>query len=219
MIHVIDDSVFESNCDILVNTINCRGVMRAGIALEFALRYPRMYKEYVQDCNESKISTGKTYLYECDGQKILNFPTKDDYKEPSRIEYLVEGLKFFVEHYKEYGANSIAFPLLGCTNGGLDFEKDVKPIMLGYLSDIDMDVYICTNSLCSGLELLMLNYIKSFPISKMMLDLNITDFAPEDLGMNVQLSNRFWQLASKKAVGSIDNYIKIWNYIRSKIDQ
>ena len=109
--------------------------------------------------------------------------------------------------------------MLGCTNGGLDFEKDVKPIMLGYLSDIDMDVYICTNSLCSGLELLMLNYIKSFPISKMMLDLNITDFAPEDLGMNVQLSNRFWQLASKKAVGSIDNYIKIWNYIRSKIDQ
>lgn len=219
MIHMIDASVFESNCDILVNTINCRGVMRAGIALEFALRYPQMYKEYVQDCNAGKISTGKTYLYECDVQKILNFPTKDDYKEQSLIEYLVDGLTFFVEHYKEYGAKSIAFPLLGCTNGGLNFEKEVKPLMLEYLSDIDMDVYICTNSLCSGLELKMLNCIKSLPISEMMSDLDITDFASEDLAENIQLINQFWQLASKKVVGSIDNYIKIWNYIRSKIDQ
>ena len=27
----------------------------------------------------------------------------------------------------------------------LDFEKEVKTIMLEYLSGIDMDVYICTN--------------------------------------------------------------------------
>jgi O-acetyl-ADP-ribose deacetylase (regulator of RNase III) len=219
MVHIIEGSVFDTGCDIWVNTINCRGVMRAGIALEFALRYPKMYEAYVQDCQSGKVKIGKTYLYVCDGQKILNFPTKDDYKEPSLMEYLVDGLKFFVEHYKEYCAKSIAFPLLGCTNGGLDFEKEVKPLMLEYLSGIDMDVYICTNSLLTpeSLEFYMLNAAKNTDAFQLITDLQLDNTTPALLSENIKCVDRFWKLASSKMVGSKDNYIKIWNYFYLKI--
>lgn len=219
MISVIEGSVFDTECDILVNTINCRGVMRAGIALEFALRYPKMYEAYVRDCDSCSVKTGKTYLYVSDGQKILNFPTKDDYKEPSLLDYLIDGLRYFVEHYKEYNAKSIAFPLLGCTNGGLDFEKEVKPIMLEYLSGIDMDVFICKNTslMPESVEARMLEKAKNTNAFQIILDLQLDNISTEKLSESIQAVDRFWKLSLSKMVGSKDNYIKLWNYFYLKI--
>lgn len=219
MIKYVNYSVFETNCDILVNTINCRGVMRAGIALEFALRYPQMYEAYVRDCDSGFVKTGETYLYVFDGQKILNFPTKDDYKEPSLLDYLIDGLRYFVEHYKEYNAKSIAFPLLGCTNGGLDFEKEVKPIMLEYLSEIDMDVFICKNTLLmpESVEARMLEKAKNTNAFQIISDLQLDNISTEKLSESIQAVDRFWKLSLSKMVGSVDNYIKLWNYFYLKI--
>lgn len=219
ILQIIKCSVFDTDCDILVNTINCRGVMRAGIALEFALRYPKMYEDYVKDCDNGTIKTGQTYLYLCEGKKILNFPTKDDYKDPSLIEYLVEGLKFFSEHYKEYNAKSIAFPLLGCANGRLDFEKEVKPIMLKYLSGIDMEVYVCTNDtlLPDTVEARMLGKAKNTDAMQIVADLQLSDISADKLSASIQKVDRFWGLSLSKMVGSIDNYIKLWNYFYLKI--
>ncbi|WP_228041624.1 macro domain-containing protein [Planktothrix mougeotii] len=39
-IEIIKGNLFTSQCQTLVNTVNCVGVMGAGIALEFRLRYP-----------------------------------------------------------------------------------------------------------------------------------------------------------------------------------
>ena len=50
----------------IVNTINCVGVMGAGIAYEFRLRYPEMFARYVELCSEdnpNKIDIGKLWLY------------------------------------------------------------------------------------------------------------------------------------------------------------
>lgn len=219
MLSIIEESVFDTDCDILVNTINCRGVMRAGIALEFALRYPKMYEAYVRDCDSGFVKTGKTFLYVSDGQKILNFPTKDDYKEPSSLDYLIDGLRYFVEHYKEYNAQSIAFPLLGCTNGGLDFEKEVKPIMLEYLSGIDMDVFICKNTLLmpESVEARMLEKAKNTNAFQIISDLQLDNISTEKLSESIQAVDRFWKLSLSKMVGSKDNYIKLWNYFYLKI--
>ena len=46
MIKITNKSVFNSGCGLIVNTINCHGVMGAGIALEFSLRYPQMFNQY-----------------------------------------------------------------------------------------------------------------------------------------------------------------------------
>ena len=54
------------------------------------------------------------------------------------------GLKKFVSEYEKLGITSIAFPLLGCGNGGLKWEKEVKPLMEKYLKSLPIEIFIHT---------------------------------------------------------------------------
>jgi len=51
------------------------------------------------------------------------------------------GLEKFVQNYQARGITEIAFPRLGCGNGGLEWS-DVKPLMEGYLSGLPIPVFI-----------------------------------------------------------------------------
>jgi O-acetyl-ADP-ribose deacetylase (regulator of RNase III)/DNA-binding Xre family transcriptional regulator len=136
-------NIFTSKHQTLVNTINCVGVMGAGIALEFKYRYPKMYDEYVKLCQDKYIRIGSLWLYrrETERKWVLNFPTKLHWKFESKPEYLIKGLEKFVETYKEKGIESIAFPLLGADKGGLSPELS-KEIMERYLSQCDIPIEI-----------------------------------------------------------------------------
>ncbi len=135
-------NMFESKCATIVNAVNCVGVMGKGIALEFKRRYPEMYDEYVEKCKAGEVKVGKPYVYNnADGMKILNFPTKDHWRSPSRLSYVIDGLNWFIKHYEEYEIKSIAFPALGCGNGGLSWEA-VGSVMYNKLCDLPIDVEI-----------------------------------------------------------------------------
>lgn len=135
-------NLFESKCNTIVNTVNCVGVMGKGIALEFKKQYPAMFRDYVNKCDFEEVKPGKPYVYEdASGMKILNFPTKDHWRSPSRLSYVVDGLDWFIEHYQEYGIESIAFPPLGCGNGGLTWDV-VGPIMYQKLKDLPIEIEI-----------------------------------------------------------------------------
>lgn len=140
-VHVITGNIFTSECQALVNTINCVGVMGAGIALECRLRYPEMYKKYVNLCDEKKIDIGLLWIYKAPERWVLNFPTKKHWKYPSKKEYLHAGLEKFCHTYKERDIKSIAFPLLGADKGGIPQEESLS-IMRSYLDKIDLDVEI-----------------------------------------------------------------------------
>ncbi len=134
--------LFESKCTAIVNTVNCVGVMGKGIALEFKRRYPEMYDDYVAKCRSGEVRPGKPYVYTGrDGTKVLNFPTKDHWRSPSRLSYIIDGLDWFVKHYQEYGIDSIAFPPLGCGNGGLSW-KTVGPLMYSKLCELPLAIEI-----------------------------------------------------------------------------
>lgn len=142
MIIIKIGNIFESTCDVLVNTINCVGVMGKGIALEFKKKYPKMYMDYIDRCQHGKVNVGKPYMYiSNDGDKILNFPTKDHWRSPSRLSYVIAGLDWFVSNYKELGITSIAFPPLGCGNGGLTWDI-VGPIMFKKLAQLPIRIEI-----------------------------------------------------------------------------
>lgn len=146
MIHYTEATVFNVNTHVIVNTVNCAGVMGDGIALEFRLRYPEMFEDYVRRCKSKGVVIGRLYVYRLNDQfAILNFPTKNHWRYQSRIEWIEQGLDFFVKHYKKLEIASIAFPPLGCNRGGLDW-RNVKPLMEKYLADLDIDVYICLDS-------------------------------------------------------------------------
>jgi len=134
--------IFQSKCLTIVNTINCVGVMGKGIALEFKKRYPDMFMDYKNRCNLGEVKTGTPYVFDIgNGKKILNFPTKYHWRSPSRLSYVIEGLDWFVENYAKYGITSIAFPPLGCGNGGLTWET-VGPIMYQKLKCLPIEIEI-----------------------------------------------------------------------------
>lgn len=142
-ITIVRGNIFNTKAQTVVNTVNCVGVMGKGIALVYKLRYPQMFEIYHDYCKRHLIGIGKLWLYKGDETDpwVLNFPTKFHWKYPSKIEYLEEGLKKFVETYKERGITSIAFPMLGTNNGGLD--KDiVRNLMISYLSKCNIPVEI-----------------------------------------------------------------------------
>lgn len=142
-ITVVEGNIFNTKCQTVVNTVNCVGVMGKGIALVYKLRYPAMFDIYKSYCSSRHIDIGKLWLYKGDPNDpwVLNFPTKKHWKFPSKIEYVVKGLEKFVATYKEKGITSIAFPLLGTHNGGLD-KDEVLSIMTQYLSQCDIPIEI-----------------------------------------------------------------------------
>jgi len=139
--YVVSD-IFKSPARVLVNTVNTVGVMGKGIAKDFKTIYPEMFKRYQELCEKKMLTIGRLWLYKTDHKWILNFPTKVHWKNPSKIEYIEAGLKKFVSCYAEKGITSISFPMLGCGNGELDWDSEVRPLMEHYLNNLPIDIHI-----------------------------------------------------------------------------
>lgn len=139
---ILIGNIFDSDAKTLVNTVNCVGVMGKGVALEFKRRYPDMFKEYEILCKEGKVRPGHPYYYQdlC-GTSIINFPTKDHWRSSSKLSYISNGLKWFEDNYEKLGITSVAFPPLGCGNGGLTWGM-VGPLMYNHLKGLPIDVEI-----------------------------------------------------------------------------
>jgi len=142
MITYVRTNIFESNAQVLVNTVNTVGVMGKGLAKEFKRLYPEMFKTYQKFCEEGILTVGKLQVYKTPNKWILNFPTKANWRSPSKLEYIEQGLQKFVDNYERLGVKSVAFPMLGCGNGGLSWEDEVKPLMQKYLSDLPIEIFI-----------------------------------------------------------------------------
>lgn len=144
IIKEINGLIFNSECQTIVNTVNCDGVMGKGLALEFKLRFPEeMYNIYLKSCREKELKPGKLLLFKKSIPWVLNFPTKDHWKLPSKIEYIEAGLKKFSEFYRYKEIESIAFPKLGTKSGGLKWEivekvmyKNLRP-----LPELKVEIY------------------------------------------------------------------------------
>ncbi|BCJ87805.1 macro domain-containing protein [Effusibacillus dendaii] len=142
MITYVVGDLLKSPARVLVNTVNTVGVMGKGIAKDFKTIYPEMFKQYQLFCENKQFNIGQLWLYRTKHKWILNFPTKKDWKHPSKIEYIEAGLQKFVNTYADVGITSIAFPMLGCGNGGLNWDTEVRPLMEKYLKNLPIDVYI-----------------------------------------------------------------------------
>ena len=138
----VDHSLFDSDAQVRVNTVNTVGVMGKGIAKEFKRRYPEMFEKYKEECDTGRLKIGKLWLYKATDKWILNFPTKRHWRGRSKVEYIESGLEKFARTYEEKGITSISFPMLGSSNGGLDWETQVKPLMEDYLKDLPIEVRI-----------------------------------------------------------------------------
>ncbi len=141
MINFVVGNLLESDAFALVNTVNCEGYMGKGIAYQFKMRYPEMNAEYVKICKSHKLRPGMLHSYLEGSKLIVNFPTKDKWREKSKMEYISTGLDALVVLIQEKQITSIAIPPLGSGNGGLIWSE-VKQLIIQKLSCFDNTINI-----------------------------------------------------------------------------
>jgi O-acetyl-ADP-ribose deacetylase (regulator of RNase III)/uncharacterized protein YwgA len=142
MFKAVIGDLFASQAQTLVNTVNCVGVMGKGVAEQFKNRYPEMYDDYKRRCDRKLVRLGEPYLYEdSSGARILNFPTNDHWRSPSRIADIASGLDYLAAHFAEWGITALAMPPLGCGNGGLEWSE-VGPLIYQKLAHLPMEVEV-----------------------------------------------------------------------------
>lgn len=211
---IITGNIFTTKCQTIVNTVNCFGIMGAGLALECKFRYPDMFSRYEEICNNKLLDIGKLYLYKSDSRWVLNFPTKHHWKYPTKPEYIEKGLKKFKETYKSKGITSIAFPLLGAQNGGLTKEQSIT-LLEKYLNDIDIPIEIYQYKENASDDLFE-KFSKSFlsldnsKLKKVTLLTNDKIKKIKEILENEGLSN-MGQLSTFKGIGE-NTIIKCFNY-------
>ena len=133
MIEFRRDNLLRADAEALVNTVNTVGVMGKGIALQFKKKFPGNFKAYERACKNEKVRVGKMFTVSLDSltnpQYVINFPTKQHWKGRSRIEYVRDGLEDLLHEIERLDIHSIALLPLGCGNGGLDWESEVRPLI------------------------------------------------------------------------------------------
>lgn len=148
MLTIINNKdIFSTDKLMLVCPVNCNGVMGKGLALQFKQQYHDMFQKYKTICQNNLLNIGKLWIYKNDNyqHQILCFPTKFNWWQPSKVEYITEGLQKFVDTYKEKNIISISFPLLGTGCGGLN-NQEILSIMTDYLNKCnDCDIEICNS--------------------------------------------------------------------------
>ena len=121
--------------------------MGAGLAKQFADKYPAMLRHYRDICERGLLYPGEIIIYEPQTGDmplyVFNFPTKDHWKDPSKLEYIERGLVTLrrILRTRQAHITSISIPKLGCGLGGLDWT-DVNLLIKKYLSDMDYQVIV-----------------------------------------------------------------------------
>ena len=132
MIEFKNEDIFEQKTEVIVNTVNCVGVMGKGIALQFKKAFPNNFQEYKKMCDTGKLKAGVMLITKTNQllpKYIINFPTKRHWRNKSQLTDIELGLVSLVKEVERFGIKSIAIPPLGCGNGGLDWSI-VKPLIV-----------------------------------------------------------------------------------------
>jgi O-acetyl-ADP-ribose deacetylase (regulator of RNase III) len=147
MIEYRRGNLLESGAAALVNTVNEVGVMRKGIALIFRDVFPANTDAYLQAVSAGQIRVGRMFVTEHRAPAgptwIINFPTKKHWRNPSKLEWIQDGLRDLVRVVIEKRIPSVAFPPLGCGSGGLEWAVVKREIEgeLGGLKDVEVIVF------------------------------------------------------------------------------
>jgi O-acetyl-ADP-ribose deacetylase (regulator of RNase III) len=127
MMKFTQGNLLDASAEALVNTVNTVGVMGKGIALMFKEAFPQNFRAYEDACKHKEVKIGKMFVTEnrtFSGPRwIINFPTKKHWRQPSKLEWIIEGLGDLRKVVQEHQIRSIALPPLGAGEWGARVER------------------------------------------------------------------------------------------------
>lgn len=138
-------NLLVADVEALVNTVNTKGVMGKGIALQFKHAFPENYVQYRAACKIGEVQLGKMFVTytgsPTNPRAIINFPTKGHWSSRSSIIDIAGGLQALRRFLIDDETRSVAIPKLGCGLGGLNWD-DVRPSIEAALGDLDLRVVL-----------------------------------------------------------------------------
>lgn len=119
-----DIDILSIKKGVIVNPVNCVGIMGAGLALQFKEKYKKNFYLYQKYCKEKKLKPGGIFCTKENELIIINIATKNHYSESSSYKIISDGIinicKYINDNLKSN--QDIYIPALGCGLGGLDWE-------------------------------------------------------------------------------------------------
>jgi len=151
-----NQNIFNSTARYIVNPVNSKGTSGKGLAEQFKNKFPKNFEQYKAFCKESSRSGGDLFWFDPEIEDILkgyrgiiNVLTKENWRNPSKIEWIEKALKGILvkidEYYTDgnYSVPLIAFPMIGCGEGGLD-RKEVTELIKKIFKDCLFDIEVYT---------------------------------------------------------------------------
>ncbi len=149
MLEYFNGNIFEARGDpnaVLVCPVNCiPGVLGAGLAKHFKREFPDLPNQHRTECLSGNLKIGKPTFCIAGNppQGVILFPTKDDWRNSSKLEYIEKGLGGLLELVSHMDLDGlIILPALGCGLGGLN-PKEVFPLFEKFLRDSEYRFYVC----------------------------------------------------------------------------
>lgn len=135
---VIYSDLLDADVDIVVIPVNSEGVAGAGLAKEFAQRYPLQTQKYLQDCvnPRSTIHTHGYSVHPLDEKRtVLFFVTKKTWRENSTKAQLKSVFKALLlyEPYLFEGT-LVGTPPLGCGCGRMNKDEVIPYIKKAFIT-------------------------------------------------------------------------------------
>lgn len=190
MLDFVEGDFFDFDADIRINTVNCVGIMGAGVAFAFKNKFPEMFTDYVSLCKRGLILPGRPVVwkgFDVYGKavEIINFPTKDHWRNKSKYEYIETGLIWLSQYLNNKKGMTVTLPALGCGHGGLDWIV-VKKMIEDFLSQNDNKILIFSPQASKKENSYSKSESQNFPSLK---ELNIFEVSPKDKRYPRNLSN------------------------------
>lgn len=111
---------------------NGYNVMGAGVAKAFRDKFRGIDKLVGQKIREK--GNIVNCIMEINGCTVLTFPTKHHWKDKSDIK-LIKQSAVQLMRYLNISDKNVLLPRPGCSNGGLNWERDVRPVLEEILDD------------------------------------------------------------------------------------
>ena len=146
--------ILQSDAVCIVIPVNSVGVMGKGLAHQFKKAYPGVYERYKYACRKNVITPGsitfeqmgyrsgvKAYDANAIPQVAILAATKNHWRNPSELHWIIEILKNLGTAIDEGKIQSLAVPRIGCGHGGLRWAV-VKPLVFATLGTKPIEVQI-----------------------------------------------------------------------------
>lgn len=132
------------NKPLLCVPVNTVGVAGKGLACWMRMRYPDAYNHYRKICRRGKMAVGEMTVVETKDGSLAMFPTKYHWSNPADAELIRQSAARLLDYMQSNGIDTAVMSRVGCgtRTGTLDWETEVKPVLLDVFSDDDVKVYV-----------------------------------------------------------------------------